>query len=196
MSKDLLVWVDLETTGLDEEFAMQGMHKHKILEVGLHITDSQFNIVDEGLELVIHHNEAEILTLMCDYVRNFHTQNGLLERVKQASLDIPTAEKLMIEYLEKHGVEPGKSPICGNSVALDKNFLLAQMPTFCKQLHYRKMDVSSFKEVLNRLYPEKANYEKKGGHRALGDIKESIAEMKFYMENFLPPVELTKKLKM
>lgn len=184
--KDLLVWIDLETTGLDEDDQMSGIHTHKILEVGMHITDSKFNIIDDGLDIVIHHKKEDIDPLMIDFVKSFHSENGLLQRVEDSTIDLSQAQQLMIDYFNKHNILPKSSPICGNSVSLDKNFLLAQMPDFCDLLHYRKIDVSSFKEVINRLYPDKKNgFRKIAQHRALDDIKESIGELKYYRDNFL-----------
>ena len=197
LRKDLLIWIDLETTGLDEADGMQGVHKHKIIEVGMHITDANYNIIDKGFEIVIHHKEADLLSLMNDYVKDMHTKNGLLEKIKVSPFSLAMAEQMMLDYVKDFKIAPGSSPICGNNVGFDKNFINAQMPTFAKMLHYRKIDVSSFKEVAWRQYPEiAAKLEKPNKHRGLDDIQQSIKELKFYLNNiFIPPaVKVDEKL--
>lgn len=195
MRNDLLVWVDSETTGLYEDFNMQGMHKHKILEVAIRITDSQLNLIDEGLEIVIHHERDDVEVLMNDFVKKMHTKNGLIDKVVASTITLEKAQSMMLAYLEKNGVAPKSSPICGNSISFDKMFLLAQMPDFMAKLHYRTIDVSSFKEIFNRLFPEKKNMvQKNETHRALDDIIESIQEMKFYQSYLNEPV-IEKKFK-
>jgi len=185
---DLLIWVDLETTGLDVADNMHGVHKNKILEVGMHITDKDFNIIDKGFEIVIYHREKDLLPLMNDYVIDMHTKSGLLEKVKQSPYDLKTAQQMMVDYVKSFNIKPGSSPICGNNVSFDKNFLDAQMPEFAKLLHYRKIDVSSFKEVVTRLYPEvAAQLDKPYKHRGLDDIQESIKELKFYQAHIFAP---------
>lgn len=184
LRKDLLIWIDLETTGLDEDDNLNGVHTHKILEVGMHITDAHYNIIDKGFEIVIHHKESDLLSLMSDYVKNMHTNNGLLEKVKNSPFSLAMAEKMMLDYVKDFNIAPRSSPICGNNVGFDKNFITAQMPTFDKFLHYRKLDVSSFKEVAWRQYPEiAAQLQKPNKHRGLDDIQESIKELKFYLNN-------------
>lgn len=181
---DLLVWIDLETTGLDTDFNMLGVQKHKILEIGMHITDSQFNIIDPGFEIVIHHSKADLAEVMDDFVVNMHTKSGLLEKVENSTVSLKQAETMMKMYVESYNIESKSSPICGNNVSFDKNFLDAQMPEFSQILHYRKIDVSSIKEVVKRLRPEVADLvQKQGKHRGLDDIKESIKELKIYQEN-------------
>ncbi len=190
LRKDLLIWIDLETTGLDVADNMMGMHKHKIIEVGMHITDVNFNIIDKGFEIIIHHNEKDIMPLMNDFVKDMHTKSGLLEKIKKSPFSLATAEKMMLDYIESYNIAPASSPICGNNVSFDKNFIDAQMPTFAKLLHYRKIDVSSFKEVYARLYPEVVSeLVKPYKHRGLEDIQDSIREMKFYQEKFFPKIE-------
>lgn len=196
--KDLLVWVDLETTGLDCDDNMKGVQTHKILEIGVHITDSNFNIIDEGLQIVIHHDFKTIKPLMVEFVHNMHATNGLLDKVEKSTTSLEQAQQLIIEYIKSFNIAPKSSPICGNNVGFDRNFIDAQMPQFSELLHYRKIDVSSFKEVASRLYPDIAKMiDKKGKHRALDDIKESIKELKVYQEHMLMPVVTnTPKLKM
>lgn len=181
---DLLIWVDLETTGLDVADNMMGMHKHKIIEVGMHITDINFNIIDKGFEIVINHKEEDLLNLMNDFVKDMHTKSGLLDKIKSSPFSLKMAETLMLDYVNSFNIKPQSSPICGNNVGFDKNFIDAQMPEFAKMLHYRKIDVSSIKEIVTRQYPEVASkLEKPYKHRGLEDIQDSIREMKFYQEH-------------
>lgn len=185
---DLLIWIDLETTGLDVADNMQGVHKHKILEIGMHITDSQFNIIDKGFEIVIHHREQNLKAVMNDFVTKMHTESGLLEKVKNSDYSLKMAEKMMLDYVKSFNIAPKSSPICGNNVSFDKNFLDAQMPEFSKMLHYRKIDVSSLKEIATRVYPDiAALVDKPYKHRGLDDIQESIKELKFYQQHIFIP---------
>lgn len=197
LRKDLLIWIDLETTGLDVADNMMGMHKHKIIEVGMHITDANYNVIDKGFEIVIHHKQEDLLALMNDYVKNMHTTNGLLEKIKKSPFSLATAEKMMVDYVNSFNIAPGSSPICGNNVSFDKNFIDAQMPEFAKLLHYRKLDVSSVKEIVWRKYPEiAAQLVKPEKHRGLDDIRESIKELKFYEKNvFIPVPEVKNEIK-
>lgn len=186
---DLLIWIDLETTGLDISDNMHGVHTHKIVEVGMHITDSDFNIIDDGFEVVIHHPKNELASVMNDFVTNMHTQSGLLDKVESSTISLAQAEQMMIEYVAAFNIAPKSSPICGNNVSFDKNFIDAQMPQFAKVLHYRKIDVSSIKEIVSRQYPDTAaQLDKPNKHRGLDDIQQSVKELKFYMNNvFAPP---------
>lgn len=194
---DLLIWIDLETTGLDISENMTGVHKHKIVEVGMHITDQYFNIIDPGFEVVVHHTQEDLQAVMNEYVTNMHTQSGLLERIEQSTVSLAQAEQMMIDYIASFNIAPGSSPICGNNVSFDKNFIDAQMPSFAKLLHYRKIDVSSIKEIVSRQYPTvAAQVLKPNKHRGLDDIKESIKELKFYMSNVFVPTVPSKNLKM
>jgi len=183
--EDLLIWIDLETTGLDVANGMQGVRQHKILELGLHLTDSQFNIIDDGLELVIHHDLNDLLPLMNDYVKDMHTANGLFDRVFASTTTLHDAEIQVMNYLAKFGYVAGSSPLCGNNVGFDGGFIAAQMPNLSKIFHYRKIDVSTIKEVVKRLNPDlAAQVQKAAKHRGLADIKESVAEFKLYQQNF------------
>lgn len=196
--KELLVWVDLETTGLDQDFNMMGCIQHKILEIGVHITDGKLNIIDEGLNIVIHHDIDDVLNISSPYVIQMHTNNGLFEKVKESTVSLNDAENIIIAHLKKYGVEKGISPICGNNVSFDKNFINAQMPEIKDFLHYRKIDVSSFKELFKRMQPEtEKKVIKQLSHRALDDIKESIDELKLYANvMFKNSEELTPKVKL
>lgn len=186
LRSDLVIWIDLETTGLDVDDNMRGMHKHKIIEIGMHITDQNYNIIDEGFEVVIHHDKETILPLMNDYVTQMHTKSGLLERIENSSVTLEMAEQMMLYYINAHNVKHGACPIGGNNVGFDKNFIDAQMPQFAKILHYRKLDVSSFKILAWHQFPvEAAQVQKQEKHRGLEDIKESIAELLHYMKTIM-----------
>lgn len=183
---DLLVWVDLETTGLDVDDNMTGMHKHKILEIGIHITDKNYNIIDEGFQVVINHDIQQILPLMNDYVKSMHETSGLFKLIEESSVSLQQAEQLAIEYIDSFNIAHGSSPMCGNSVSFDCNFINAQMTKLAKVFHYRKLDVSSFKIVAWNNYPEQAaNVQKSMKHRGLDDIKESISELKYYVQHIM-----------
>lgn len=183
---DLLIWVDLETTGLDVADNMTGMQKHRILEIGIHITDKNLNIIDEGFQVVIHHRKEYLLELMNDYVIDMHTKSGLLDRIEESSVTLHEAEQMAIDYIKSFKIKFGSSPICGNSISFDSNFINAQLQELAKVFHYRKLDVSSFKILAWNLFPEEAaKVVKKEAHRGLDDIKESIAELKFYRENIM-----------
>lgn len=183
LRNDRLVWCDLETTGLDLENGMSGCQTHFILEIGIHITDLQFNIIDDGLDLIVHHDLDVIQKISDPKAFEFHKKSGLLDKVERSTINLSHAEQLILNYLEQFDIEPKTSPICGNNVSFDKNFLDAQMPRLANFFHYRKIDVSSFKEVFNRLHPENVNLvQKKLKHRALDDIKESIDELKLYKD--------------
>lgn len=183
---DLLVWVDLETTGLDVADNMTGMHKHRILEIGIHITDKNLNIIDDGFQVVIHHSKEDMLPLMNDYVINMHTTSGLFDRIEESSVTIQEAEQMAIDYIKSFNIKFGSSPICGNSIGFDSNFINAQMPELAKVFHYRKLDVSSFKILAWHQFPKEAEQVvKQMKHRGLEDIQESIAELKHYMNTIM-----------
>jgi oligoribonuclease len=190
MLYDKLIWIDLETTGLDQDDGMRGCIDHDILEIGLHITDLDFNILDEGLQIPIYHIMDDIKSKMNAFVLDMHTKNGLLEDVSRAVCNLSAADLVVTNYLASFDIVPGTVPICGNNVGFDKNFIAAQMPLLTKMLHYRKIDVSSFKEVARNIVPEafflaERLKEKDASHRALDDIKMSIKEMVIYRDHML-----------
>ena len=172
---NLLAWIDLEMTGLDPE-------KHHIIEIASLITDSELNIIEEGPEIVIS-QPIEVLDLMNDWNVKQHTSTGLIEKIKSSHLSINDAQKLTLDFFQKH-IKQHKSPLCGSTVSHDRRFLIKHMPKLANHFHYRHIDVSSFKEVIKRWYPESKEFEKKGSHRAMDDIKESVNELKFYKSNF------------
>ena len=179
---DRLVWIDCEMTGLD-------LHKDALIEVAVLVTDSELKVLDDGLDLLIK-PPSDALEQMVDVVRNMHTTSGLLEAIESASLTLDDAEQLLLAYMKQFVPEPGKAPLCGNTIATDRAFLARDMPELDRHLHYRMIDVSSIKELARRWYP-KAYYSapvKRGGHRALADIRESIDELRYYREAiFVPP---------
>ncbi|EKO3414855.1 oligoribonuclease [Vibrio fluvialis] len=167
-----LIWIDLEMTGLDPE-------THKIIEIASIVTDSQLNILAEGPVLAVHQPESE-LQKMDDWCTNTHTNSGLVERVRQSSVNEDDAVAQTISFLEQW-VPAGKSPICGNSIGQDRRFLYKHMPRLEEYFHYRYIDVSTIKELTRRWKPEVLDgFSKQGSHLALDDIRESIAELKFY----------------
>ena len=168
-----LVWVDCEMTGLDAQ-------KDVLVEIAVLITDSDLNIIGDGVDVVIRATEDQIAG-MNEFVTKMHTESGLITEIPKG-ISVSDAEELILKYLETSGVAPGKSPLAGNSVYVDRIFISRDMPKLSEYLHYRTIDVSSIKELTRRWYP-KVYFNapnKTGNHRALGDIKDSIAELAFY----------------
>lgn len=176
---DRLVWVDCEMTGLD-------LHRDALVEIAALVTDTELNLLDDGVDVVIKPPQ-EALDQMGDVVRDMHTTSALLEALP-AGVTLAEAEELVLGYVRAHVPEPGKAPLCGNSIATDRGFLARDMPTLDGHLHYRMIDVSSVKELAKRWYPRVyyASPEKKGGHRALADIRESLTELRYYRETLFP----------
>jgi oligoribonuclease len=176
---DPLVWIDLEMTGLE-------VNRHTIVEIGVLITDSDLEIVDEGVDLVVH-QPPEALAEMDDYVRKMHTRSGLLPAIEASTLSLEAAGIQVLEYLARHVPNPGTAPLCGNSIGVDRRFLDQYLTSVDQYLHYRSIDVSSFKELCRRWYPEvyKARPDKAESHRALDDIRESIEELRYYRASML-----------
>ena len=168
-----LVWVDCEMTGLDTQ-------KDVLVEIAVLVTDSDLKIIGEGVDVVIHAT-TEQLDGMNEFVTKMHTDSGLIKEIPNG-ISVSEAEELILKYLESAGVVSGKSPLAGNSVYVDRIFITRDMPKLSEYLHYRTIDVSSIKELTRRWYP-KVYFNapnKTGNHRALGDIKDSIAELAFY----------------
>lgn len=175
--KQNLIWIDLEMTGLDPE-------KERIIEIATIVTDKDLNILAEGPVLAIKQSD-ELLAKMSDWCVKTHTENGLIERVKNSKLTERAAELQTIDFL-KRWVPKSASPICGNSVPQDKRFLYKYMPDLADYFHYRHLDVSTLKELANRWKPELlTQFKKRNTHLALDDIRESINELKFYREHFI-----------
>ena len=172
--RPLLVWVDMEMTGLDVE-------RHHVLEVAALVTDGELREVDDGLDLIVHQPE-EVLALMDEWCVKQHGQSGLTAAVRASRVGLEEAGTLLLDYLRKHTSE-GQSPLCGNSVGHDKRFLERWMPDVVQHLHYRVIDVSTVKELALRWYPDLERFPKGEAHRARDDIRESIAELRYYREH-------------
>ncbi|REF31714.1 oligoribonuclease [Calidifontibacter indicus] len=180
MNNDRIVWIDCEMTGLD-------LDNDALIEVAVLITDFDLNQVDDGIDVLIK-PEPAALEQMNDFVREMHTTSGLLEEL-DGGLTMADAEAKVLKYVRQHAPEAGKWPLGGNSVGTDRAFLARDMPQLIEHLHYRIIDVSSIKELSRRWYPRVYfNAPKKGGgHRALADITESIAELRYYREAVFVP---------
>lgn len=173
VSNDKIVWIDCEMTGLDEV-------RDELIEVAAVITDFDLNPLDEGIDIVIKPSAAA-LENMNDFVTQMHTSSGLITEL-DAGTTVAEAQTQVLEYIKKHVPESGKAPLGGNSVGTDKVFLTKQMPELVDHLHYRIIDVSSIKELSKQWFPRAyfQSPEKHGGHRALGDILDSIVELQYY----------------
>ncbi|MCD1125422.1 oligoribonuclease [Jinshanibacter sp. LJY008] len=172
-----LIWIDLEMTGLDPEI-------NRIIEIATIVTDANLNILAEGPVFAIHQTD-EHMSLMDEWNTTTHTASGLVTRVKQSIFDEQAAEQKTIEFLQQW-VPQGCSPICGNSIGQDRRFLYRYMPELERYFHYRYLDVSTLKELARRWKPEVlAGITKQSTHQALDDIRDSIAELAYYRENFI-----------
>jgi oligoribonuclease len=169
-----LVWIDLEMTGLLPA-------EDRILEIACLVTDSQLNLVAEGPSFAIHEPDA-VLAKMDEWCRKQHGDSGLTARVRASQVGLAEAEAKVLDFVRQWTQEK-TSPLCGNSIGHDRNFLKRHMPSFEAWLHYRVIDVSTVKELVRRWYPKLDVPKKKGQHLALGDIRESIDELRFYREH-------------
>ena len=178
---DLLVWIDCEMTGLD-------LGKDKLIEVAALVTDPELKILGEGIDLVIHADEAA-LDSMPEVVRTMHAKSGLTEEVRRSTVSLAEAESAVLAYIKEFVPNPRTAPLCGNSIATDRGFLARDMPTLDSYLHYRMIDVSSIKELCRRWYPRVYFGQPAKGlaHRALADIKESIRELEYYRRTVFVP---------
>jgi oligoribonuclease len=170
---DRLVWIDCEMTGLD-------LGRDALIEIAALVTDGELNILDEGVDVVIK-PPSEAVAQMSKVVRDMHTTSGLLKELP-GGVALAEAEELVLSYIRTHVPDAKKAPLCGNSIATDRSFLARDMHALDAHLHYRMVDVSSIKELSRRWYPRVyfASPDKKGGHRALADITESIRELRYY----------------
>ena len=172
-----LVWIDLEMTGLDPD-------SEKIIEIATVVTDASLEVLADGPEIAIRQN-AEVLAAMDEWNTEQHGRSGLTERVLASTCTEEEAEARTLEFLKRH-VPQQTSPMCGNSVCLDRRFLHRHMPRLESFFHYRNLDVSTLKELCLRWAPEKARkLVKRAEHRALQDVHESIAELRFYRDELL-----------
>ncbi|UQI43572.1 oligoribonuclease [Streptomyces sp. HU2014] len=177
---DRMVWIDCEMTGLS-------LSDDALIEVAALVTDSELNILGDGVDIVVR-PPAEALVTMPEVVRQMHTASGLLAELDKGTT-LEDAEAQVLAYVREHVPEPGKAPLCGNSVGTDRGFLTRDMPALESYLHYRIVDVSSVKELARRWYPRAYfnSPKKSGNHRALADIRESIAELRYYREAIFVP---------
>jgi oligoribonuclease len=171
-----LVWIDLEMTGLDPE-------KERIIEMATIITDSDLNLIAEGPVIAIKQPDS-LLEAMDEWCTKTHGESGLTKRVQESTVTEAEAEQQTIAFLKEH-LEPGKSPLCGNSIGQDRRFLVKYMPQLEAFFHYRNLDVSTVKELARRWRPDVLDgVTKKGSHLALDDIRDSINELRHYREHF------------
>ena len=175
-----IVWIDCEMTGLD-------LRADALVEVAAVVTDSELNVLGEGVDVVIAPPAAAV-EQMNEFVRDMHTTSGLIEELS-GGMTLADAEQAVLDYVREWVPDPGKAPLAGNSVGTDKMFLDRDMPELVRHLHYRIVDVSSIKELARRWYPRVyfASPKKDGGHRALADILESIDELRYYREALFVP---------
>ncbi|MCA1007461.1 oligoribonuclease [Rhodococcus hoagii] len=172
--QDKLVWIDCEMTGLR-------LGSDKLIEIAALVTDSDLNILGEGVDIVIHADDAALAD-MPDVVTQMHAKSGLTEEVRASTVTLAEAEQLVLAYIRQHVPVAGTVPLAGNSIATDRGFIARDMPELDSHLHYRMIDVSSIKELCRRWYPRIyfGQPEKGLSHRALADIKESIRELQYY----------------
>jgi oligoribonuclease len=171
-----LVWMDLEMTGLDPEL-------ERILEIATLVTDSELNIIAEGPVLYVKQDES-LIEAMDEWNTQHHNDSGLINLVRTQGVSEHVAELATLEFLKEY-VQEGASPLCGNSIGQDRRFLVKYMPELEAYLHYRNVDVSTIKELAARWKPGVVeSLVKRGSHRALDDINESIEELKHYREHF------------
>lgn len=180
-TQDRLVWIDCEMTGLD-------LDSDQLVEIAAIVTEADLTEVDSGISLVIRPDDLSVLDDMVDVVREMHTNSGLLEEIPNG-IPLADAQEQVLAYVRQHIPEARKAPLAGSSVYVDRGFLAKYMPELDAHLHYRLIDVSSVKEIARRWYPRAyfASPEKNGNHRALGDIRESIAELRYYRDAVFVP---------
>jgi oligoribonuclease len=179
---DLLVWIDCEMTGLD-------LGKDALIEVAALVTGPDLNVLGEGIDLVIHADDAA-LDAMPEVVREMHAKSGLTEEVRRSTVTMAEAEEAVLAYIKQFVPNPRTAPLCGNSIATDRGFLARDMPALDDFLHYRMIDVSSIKELARRWYPRVYFGQPQKGlaHRALADIRESIRELEYYRRTVFVPL--------
>jgi oligoribonuclease len=166
--------MDLEMSGLDPDGCA-------ILEIATIVTDADLNVLAEGPDIVVH-QPAAVLEAMDEWCTKHHGDSGLTAQVQGSAISLAEAERLTLEFVAAH-TGPRQSPLCGNTIWQDRRFLVRHMPGLEAHLHYRLVDVSTIKELVRRWYPELKAPPKAESHRALDDIRESIAELRFYREH-------------
>ena len=172
----MLVWMDLEMTGLDPRV-------DRIVEIATLITDDDLEIIAEGPDLVVATPE-DALAGMAPVVVEMHTSSGLLEQIRNSTITLEDAGAQTLEFIRTHVPDSGRVPLCGNSIGMDRRFLAAYLPEIEEHLHYRSIDVSTIKELARRWYPDAlaAQPRKATAHRAMDDIRESVAELRYWRE--------------
>jgi len=170
------IWCDLEMTGLDP-------YVSRIIEIATVVTDAELNIIAEGPNIIIHQPEIALQDLS-PWIYEHHGKSGLLDAVRESSVSQEEAEARTLAFLQSHATA-GKSPLCGNSIGTDRAFLQRHMPLLDGFLHYRSIDVTSMKLVLDQWFPQHPELKKSGAHRALDDIKESIEQLRIYRQYLL-----------
>ena len=185
----MLVWMDLEMTGLDHTSDV-------IVEIATLVTDDDLNIVAEGPDLVVHQPD-DVLAGMDPFVVDMHTSSGLLDQIKASTISLEAAGAETLAFIREHAPVSRTVPLCGNSIGTDRRFLAAYLPEIEEHLHYRSVDVSSLKELVRRWYPDVLAQRgwKQGAHRALDDIRESVSELQLYRSLvFCEPDEVAARL--
>ncbi len=172
--QDKLVWIDCEMTGLE-------LRSDKLIEIAALVTDSELNILGEGVDIVIHADD-DALAAMPEVVQKMHAHSGLTEEVRAATVTLAEAEQQVLAYIKNFVPDAHTAPLCGNTISTDRGFIVRDMPALDAHLHYRMIDVSSVKELCRRWYPRIyfGQPEKGLAHRALADITESIRELAYY----------------
>jgi len=182
----MLVWMDLEMTGLDPATDV-------IVEIATLVTDDELTIIAEGPDLVVH-QPPEVMARMGDFVREMHTRSGLLDAIEKSEISLADAGAQTLAFIKQQVPEARSVPLCGNSIGTDRRFLALHLPEIEEYLHYRSVDVSTLKELARRWYPGviEGAPRKQTAHRALDDISESIRELQFYRERlFRPAADVT-----
>ena len=180
MAMENLVWIDCEMTGLN-------LIDDALIEVAVLVTDSDLQVLGDGIDIVIKPPTAAI-EQMGDYVREMHSSSGLLEALNDG-VTLAEAEEQILDYVRRFVPEPQRAPLAGNTVGMDRAFLARDMPNLEGYLHYRNIDVSSIKELVRRWFPRAffGSPDKNGNHRALGDIQDSITELRYYRDTVFVP---------
>ena len=176
ISDNNLIWVDMEMTGLVPE-------THRVIEIATIVTDTNLAVLAEGPVIAIHQQPAE-LEAMDEWNTRTHTRSGLVDRVRSSTITEQDATEATLDFL-RQWVPEGKSPMCGNSICQDRRFMARHMPELERFFHYRNLDVSTLKILMQRWRPDLPEAPKQGAHQALEDIRESIEELRHYRTHFL-----------